>query len=162
VFDQANKIVYVSDDEGESYKMNTVPFKPYDVMCIGNKLDNLLLAYDEDTEKLYYSKHGGLTNTWHFVASNVYKYYWIPDITGKDSTTIFIETQAKHYSSVLKYVKLPNDASEVKEFDLNLGEFERHSFEHKGKYLFVKKRYPSISLLVSYNGSSFKNARFPG
>ena len=52
VFDQANKIVYVSDDEGESYKMNAVPFKPYDVMCIGNKLDNLLLAYDEDTKKV--------------------------------------------------------------------------------------------------------------
>ena len=41
-------------------------------------------------------------------------------------------------SSVLKHVKLPNDASEVKEFDPKLGEFERHSFEHKGKYLFVK------------------------
>lgn len=52
VFDQVSKIVYVSDDEGESYKMNTVPFKPYDVMCIGSKQDNLLLAYDEDTQKV--------------------------------------------------------------------------------------------------------------
>ena len=52
MFDQAEKLVYVSDDEGNSYKANHVTFTPYDIVCVGNKEHNLLVAYDGDTKKV--------------------------------------------------------------------------------------------------------------
>ncbi|KAK3746724.1 hypothetical protein QZH41_018763 [Actinostola sp. cb2023] len=58
VFDQAEKLVYVSDDEGNSYKANHVTFTPYDIVCVGNKEHNLLVAYDGDTKKEFDPKLG--------------------------------------------------------------------------------------------------------
>ncbi|XP_031549570.1 VPS10 domain-containing receptor SorCS1-like [Actinia tenebrosa] len=156
VYDKKGKWVYISDDEGDSYAAYQVNFTPQEILCTRDSGKNFLVAFDETTSKLYHAKDDG--KNWRFICNDVVQYFW-----GTNSTTLFIETQqpGHKYTSVLKYIHLPGDASDVKVFDALLGGFVTRSFKVNGKYMFVKKMYPQMAMYVSYNGSSFKKAMFP-
>ncbi|EDO35926.1 predicted protein [Nematostella vectensis] len=161
VFDKAARQLYVSTNEGSSYESVKLLFRPADIRC-HSIYDDMLLGYDDTTEKLYYSKDSG--THWTLLSAFVAKYYWVLPHLGNNPKIVFIEVKnnGRYHSSVLKFADLSSDSPDgVQVFDNSLGFFGSLSFEMQGNYLFVKKHYPSSALFVSYNLGKFQKAVFP-
>ncbi|CAH3014982.1 unnamed protein product [Porites evermanni] len=159
--------LYISTDEGKTFKSTTLAISPHVISCSPYS-DQWIIAHDTNKKKVFYASDGG--KRFFELSENVLRHSWAPG----NSSELFLEVSSgEPYTSLLKHIKFPpcsqTEAKKcVKIFDTTLGPFSSHSFEVVGKYMFVEKGSSSKALYVwykNYNSNQaqnfFQRARFP-
>ena len=164
IFDQKNRQIYSSNNEGDTFNTSDVSFIPLSINFHPG-LSNYILVKDT-MRKVYITNNTG--KNWYFVSAHVINSFWAYDQQDQQSE-VFLEIEDFPGSkfpignySALYTAKIPF-AGHVQLFSNSLGPIFQNSLSLKKDYIFIWRRTSSGNsrLFASYKRRPFKECLLP-
>ncbi|XP_028406976.1 sortilin-related receptor-like isoform X2 [Dendronephthya gigantea] len=150
--DTTNNILFTSKDDCRTLKSVNLEFKPSDITFHNSKRGGLI-AYDDDTKKIHYSRNFGMS--WTVRKENIRSYFWGMAELDSDEV-IYMEVQNKGNTSDIIRGHWNHDLisdpimKNVTDFEIN------------DVYMFAtRKSKNGLDLYVAYHYHDFRKAEFP-
>ncbi|XP_061183965.1 VPS10 domain-containing receptor SorCS1-like [Saccostrea echinata] len=160
VTDCINKRLYLSSDEGLTWRRVDLPFSPYTLLLHPSE-PSWLLGYSLFDMQLFVSSNFG--SDWTLLQEHVMQnFFWAVDKEDQNKFTVHMEIT--DYLAFSEYKACIAPACTDVTTDKSLGTIDPFSLSVQKEYIFVKKTKAgehNPELYVSYKRGPFRKAHFP-